>query len=62
MPDELPPTFEAIAQYLTPVKFGPAVKQEVKVETKDGNIAGIVQDGSSKKKMDELEAAIAERF
>lgn len=48
MPDELPPTFEAISAYLPPVKFGPAVKQEVKVEAKAGNIAGVVKNGSSK--------------
>lgn len=51
MPDELPPTFEAIARYLPPVQFQgkrPAVAAVEPVKPAKGNIAGIVRDGSSK--------------
>jgi len=51
MPDELPPTFEAIAHYLPPVQFRgsrPAAAEVVQVKPVKGNIAGIVRDGSSK--------------
>lgn len=51
MPDELPPTFGAIARYLPPVQFqGKRLAAAAVEPTKPakGNIAGIVRDGSSK--------------
>jgi hypothetical protein len=51
MPDELPPTFEAIARYLPPVQFQgkrPAAAAVEPVKPAKGNISGIVRDGSSK--------------
>lgn len=56
MPDELPFTFEAIAHYLPTIERKEAAPVEVVTPEPKGNIAGIVADGSSKKKSDQKEA------
>jgi len=49
MPDELPPTFEAIARYLPQFQGKrPAAAAVEPVKPAKGNISGIVRDGSSK--------------
>lgn len=59
LPDELQPTFEALKPYMPPVKFIGSTKNTESATAKPaGNIAGVVVDGSSKKRSVESDMAV----
>jgi hypothetical protein len=59
LPDELQPTYEALKPYMPPVKFTGSTKNTEPATAKPaGNIAGVVVDGSSKRRSVESDAAV----